>query len=217
MIVPVDHVLYPNRIAARRGVAEGERDPTTARPRLRGQQSLGTGRPPVLARLRAGLRSEDDQEGRRLVRQSSRASPKCSRASARRSTASTTPAAATSCSSPSRTVGRPTTGGTTTPKRPHFARTVDIHRKPGYDPVELFFDARTKSIPLNAKLVKGSHGAPPTSRPNAACCSPPNPASSSAAGSPTPTSPTSCCGSLRWSDAHLISDRRNPRKEIQRN
>ncbi len=43
---------------------------------------------------------------------------------------------------------------------PKFARTVDIHRKPGYDPVELFFDARSKSIPLNAKLVKGSHGAP---------------------------------------------------------
>ena len=43
---------------------------------------------------------------------------------------------------------------------PRFARSVDIHRKPGYDPVELFFDARSKSIPLNAKLVKGSHGAP---------------------------------------------------------
>lgn len=43
---------------------------------------------------------------------------------------------------------------------PAFARTVDIHRKPGYDPVELFFDAATKSIPLNASLVRGSHGAP---------------------------------------------------------
>ena len=43
---------------------------------------------------------------------------------------------------------------------PAFARTVDIHRKPGYDPVELFFDAATRSIPLDASLVKGSHGAP---------------------------------------------------------
>jgi predicted AlkP superfamily pyrophosphatase or phosphodiesterase len=43
---------------------------------------------------------------------------------------------------------------------PNFARTVDIHAKPGYDPVELFFDPATKSIPLNASLVKGSHGAP---------------------------------------------------------
>jgi len=43
---------------------------------------------------------------------------------------------------------------------PKFARTVDIHRKPGYDPVELFLDGRTKSIPLNANLVRGSHGAP---------------------------------------------------------
>ncbi|MCI0333321.1 MAG: alkaline phosphatase family protein [Planctomycetes bacterium] len=45
-------------------------------------------------------------------------------------------------------------------KAPRFARTVDIHRKPGYDPVELFLDGRTKSIPLNANLVRGSHGAP---------------------------------------------------------
>ena len=43
---------------------------------------------------------------------------------------------------------------------PRFARTVDIHRKPGYDPVELFFDPASKSIPLDASLVKGSHGAP---------------------------------------------------------
>ena len=43
---------------------------------------------------------------------------------------------------------------------PPFARTVDIHRKPGYDPVELFFDPATGSIPLDAGLVRGSHGAP---------------------------------------------------------
>lgn len=41
---------------------------------------------------------------------------------------------------------------------PAFARTVDIHRKPGYDPVELFFDPATRSIPLDAGLVRGSHG-----------------------------------------------------------
>jgi predicted AlkP superfamily pyrophosphatase or phosphodiesterase len=43
---------------------------------------------------------------------------------------------------------------------PKFARTVDIHRKPGYDPVEMFFDPVAKGIPLDASLVKGSHGAP---------------------------------------------------------
>jgi predicted AlkP superfamily pyrophosphatase or phosphodiesterase len=43
---------------------------------------------------------------------------------------------------------------------PSFARTVDIHRKPGYDPVEMFFDPVAKGIPLDATLVKGSHGAP---------------------------------------------------------
>ena len=65
-------------------------------------------------------------------------------------------------------------------RAPDFARTVDIHRKPGYDPVELFLDpairipaltigwklARKKLgfrnlmdvIPLDAWLVKGSHG-----------------------------------------------------------
>ncbi len=45
---------------------------------------------------------------------------------------------------------------------PAFARTIDIHRKPGYDPLELHLD-RTRlpqiAIPLDASLVKGSHGA----------------------------------------------------------
>jgi hypothetical protein len=65
-------------------------------------------------------------------------------------------------------------------RAPDFARTVEIHRKPGYDPVELFLDpairippltvgwklAKRKAgfrslldvIPLDASLVKGSHG-----------------------------------------------------------
>jgi predicted AlkP superfamily pyrophosphatase or phosphodiesterase len=58
---------------------------------------------------------------------------------------------------------------------PDFARTVDIHRKPGYDPAELFmtsswramarvlqkklgFRYRMDVTPLNAGLVGGSHG-----------------------------------------------------------
>ena len=58
---------------------------------------------------------------------------------------------------------------------PDFARTVDIHRKPGYDPCELFMTSKVRAmsrlaqkkigmrykmdvIPLNAKLVRGSHG-----------------------------------------------------------
>jgi predicted AlkP superfamily pyrophosphatase or phosphodiesterase len=67
-------------------------------------------------------------------------------------------------------------------RAPDFAPTVDIHRKPGYDPVELFLDpgrrllkARTaltllkrqlgfrsllEVIPLDASLVRGSHGRP---------------------------------------------------------
>jgi len=45
---------------------------------------------------------------------------------------------------------------------PGFARKVDIHRKPGYDPVELHIDPASKSIPLDATLIKGSHGAPVT-------------------------------------------------------
>ena len=49
-------------------------------------------------------------------------------------------------------------------KAPEFAFTVDIHRKPGYDPCELFFDwrrmARTfkPATATNPDLVKGSHG-----------------------------------------------------------
>jgi predicted AlkP superfamily pyrophosphatase or phosphodiesterase len=71
-------------------------------------------------------------------------------------------------------------------RAPDFARTVDIHRKPGYDPVELFLDPKIPAvklkilwrllqkklgfrmlmdvIPLDATLVKGSHGATPADR-----------------------------------------------------
>ncbi|MEM9703494.1 MAG: nucleotide pyrophosphatase/phosphodiesterase family protein, partial [Planctomycetota bacterium] len=43
-------------------------------------------------------------------------------------------------------------------KAPPFARTVDIHRKPGYDPVEMFLKPGTRETPLDASLVQGSHG-----------------------------------------------------------
>lgn len=65
-------------------------------------------------------------------------------------------------------------------KAPAYARAIDIHRKPGYDPCELFIDPAIKFpvakvgkflmkkklgfratmdvIPLDASLVKGSHG-----------------------------------------------------------
>lgn len=68
---------------------------------------------------------------------------------------------------------------------PDFARTVDIHRKPGYDPVELFLDPQIRwpkvkiawrllqkklgfrmlldVIPLQPELVKGTHGRYPAS------------------------------------------------------
>jgi hypothetical protein len=71
-------------------------------------------------------------------------------------------------------------------RAPEFARTVDIHRKPGYDPAELFFDPALPSprltvgwallkkalglcsllevVPLDPGLVRGSHGRP-TDRP----------------------------------------------------
>ena len=65
-------------------------------------------------------------------------------------------------------------------RAPDFARTIDIHRKPGYDPAELFIDPKLSLpklriarfllrkklgfrvlldvIPLDATLVRGSHG-----------------------------------------------------------
>lgn len=41
---------------------------------------------------------------------------------------------------------------------PKWAGTVDIHRKPGYDPLELFFNPETKSIADDAARIRGSHG-----------------------------------------------------------
>ena len=76
-------------------------------------------------------------------------------------------------------------------RAPDYARTVDIHRKPGYDPAELFLDpalslpklrvAATLArkalgfrylmnvIPLDATLVRGSHGRIPARSPTARC------------------------------------------------
>jgi predicted AlkP superfamily pyrophosphatase or phosphodiesterase len=41
---------------------------------------------------------------------------------------------------------------------PVFAKDVDIHRKPGYDPLELFFDPGIGGISQEAARVRGSHG-----------------------------------------------------------
>lgn len=43
---------------------------------------------------------------------------------------------------------------------PDYARTVDIHRKPGFDPVELFFDPTIRVLPLSIawKLLKRKLG-----------------------------------------------------------
>jgi predicted AlkP superfamily pyrophosphatase or phosphodiesterase len=51
---------------------------------------------------------------------------------------------------------------------PRFARMVDIHQKPGYDPCEQFWDMAALQqhgggVPLDPLRVKGSHGAPPRS------------------------------------------------------
>ncbi len=43
---------------------------------------------------------------------------------------------------------------------PAFARTIDIHRKPGYDPCEMFINMPSMQTPLDATLIKGSHGYP---------------------------------------------------------
>ena len=44
---------------------------------------------------------------------------------------------------------------------PVFARMVDIHRKPGYDPLELFLEHGTRSISNDATQIKGTHGSVP--------------------------------------------------------
>jgi Type I phosphodiesterase / nucleotide pyrophosphatase len=41
---------------------------------------------------------------------------------------------------------------------PPYANTVDIHNKPGYDPLELFFSDDHKGIARDHSLIKGTHG-----------------------------------------------------------
>jgi predicted AlkP superfamily pyrophosphatase or phosphodiesterase len=44
---------------------------------------------------------------------------------------------------------------------PDFATHVDIHRKPGYDPLELFLEPGTMQVSQDTRLIRGSHGRPP--------------------------------------------------------
>jgi len=46
-------------------------------------------------------------------------------------------------------------------RAPDYARTVDIHNKIGYDPLELIFDGKTKKIAGDPGLIRGSHGLVP--------------------------------------------------------
>lgn len=46
-------------------------------------------------------------------------------------------------------------------REPDFAGHVDIHRKPGYDPLELFLEPGTRRISQESGLICGSHGYPP--------------------------------------------------------
>jgi predicted AlkP superfamily pyrophosphatase or phosphodiesterase len=41
-------------------------------------------------------------------------------------------------------------------RAPDFARTVEIHRKPGYDPAELFFDPADRTVKLRAAVALGA-------------------------------------------------------------
>ena len=41
---------------------------------------------------------------------------------------------------------------------PEFARHVDIHNKPGYDPCELFFGWPPMTVSLDSGRIHGSHG-----------------------------------------------------------
>lgn len=45
-------------------------------------------------------------------------------------------------------------------RAPTFTKTVDIHRKPGYDPLDLFLDPVKRCISTDTSLIKGSHGRP---------------------------------------------------------
>jgi len=45
-------------------------------------------------------------------------------------------------------------------KEPDFATRVDIHRKPGYDPMELFLEPQTLKVSQDTSLIQGSHGYP---------------------------------------------------------
>lgn len=110
-------------------------------------------------------------------------------------------------------------------KAPDFARCVDIHRKPGYDPVELFLDPQKSAmslriawrllkkklgfrmlmdvIPLTPGLVKGSHGCRPKNPADWPIFISPAPLQKAAAPASNAMSSTDVFAELKW----LVSGR----------
>ena len=157
-LTDVSTPVHPNRAAPR------------ARPARRSRRARARG---AGSRRERGLRRRRSSGGARLrerpapPRGRSRAPEWTSRAwtpssarTRRPRIASITRAPAISSRSRNPTRGSRTTTGCDDERAPDYARTVDIHRKPGYDPVELFLDPAMPlpSVSVGWKLAKRAAG-----------------------------------------------------------
>ena len=159
-IVPVDHVVYPNRVLREAGPAGGASAERRRASGLRRQPGLGHGRSSVVARLCRRRRSGRHGPRRRLV-----SPPRGNRRSAGRRTSgpntiSITHGPAKSCWCQRPTVGRPITIGWTMRRRralPARSTSIASRATTRWKCTSIRPRAAFRSMP---RWCKGSHGAP---------------------------------------------------------
>ena len=174
-------VLPEPGAAARPGCWRCGRRPVRRDARHVRQPGLRRLRPSAGPRLRR--RPGRRAAGARAARRRCRAWPACSPArSAPRSACDHERSGELVAAVASRTPGSPIRSGSTTAQAPDYARTVDIHRKPGYDPCELFFDPA-------AVVAEGARGP-------AACCR--RSSASACCSTWSRSTPRSCGAATAW-------------------
>ena len=147
--------VYPNRVLREAGLLAVREADDGEQSRSRAEPGLCAGRSSVLPRLRGRRRCSNWPPRWPSFSAASRASPKCWSGSERGRYDLDHPRSGEVILISTPRSWQAYYWWLSDDRAPRFARTVDIHRKPGYDPVELFFDPATEEHPAGRRADQG--------------------------------------------------------------